>query len=334
MKHPAIIHAFLLALTLSAPARAIVVAGNDPNALRLVGSNDFFGTFSLSGVVMVSTDHGSCSGALLNDGVSILTAGHCAAPAFGQSPYASPNVTFMGPLNNGPGTGGYVNAAVAAVLVNPGWDGDYTHGADLAIMQLAAPAPAFATRYSLYTGLPTTDPLLIAGFGFGGTGLTGADPVNFPIDGSLRAGTNVYGADGTINGWSPNLLIGQFYEASDPSTNAFNFLFSYPNPYSSTDEVSTAPGDSGGPSFLNGQIVGVHDITSCIPDPNVSDNCLSPPAITTAGGSFFGEFFGDVSVPGNAAWIASQQVSAPEPATGWLLIAGIGFLARRLRKTP
>ena len=324
--------ALLFMSMLSAPAHAIVVAGTDPNAQRVVGSNDIFQNFDLSGVVMVITNHGSCTGALLSDGVSILTAGHCAAPAFGQPLYTGPDIKFMGPLNNGPGTGGYIDAAVAAVLVNPGWDGDLTHGGDLAIMQLAAPAPGFASRYSLYTGLPTfpTNALLIAGFGYGGTGTTGADSINFPIDGSLRAGNNIYAGDGTIRGYSPNVFLGQFYDATHPSSNALGLV----SPYSSSMEVDIAPGDSGGPTFYNGQIVGVHDFVDCMPDPTNHTLCKVPPSNTTSVGSFFGQLFGDTSVPGNAAWIASQELSVPEPATACLLIAGLTFLARRVRKKP
>src|SRR5271166_709919 len=96
-------------------AHAIVVnTGVDPNGVIIPGSNDFFGALSLSGVVEVTTDFGSCSGALIGD-FTVLTAGHCVAPSATGTPYNNPQVTFVGPGNNGPFTGGYDHIPVASV---------------------------------------------------------------------------------------------------------------------------------------------------------------------------------------------------------------------------
>ena len=314
---------------LGVPAHAIVVAAGDPNANLIVGSDDFFGTLNLSGVVEVSSVHGACTGALLGDGVSVLTAAHCVADAFGSPDYSGLQARFTGPANNGPGTGGYTFISAAA-FVNPGWTGDVTLGGDLAVLRLSQQAPSYAARYSLYTGMMTTSPIVMVGFGYGGTGLTGADPINYPINGALRAGTNAYVTDGSDPriGLSSQSLIGQFYQAGNDSTNALGVS----SPYSAADEVDLSPGDSGGPSFYDGQIIGVHDFVACFPDPNNSSICAVPPSITTTEGSYFGQLFGDTSVAANADWITAQE-DVPEPATAGLVMIGIaaGFAARLRR---
>lgn len=306
------------------PIHAIVVAAGDPNANLIVGSDPFFGGLDLSGVVEVSSSHGSCSGALLPDGLSILTAGHCVADAFGSPDYANLQARFTGPTNNGPSTGGYLYIAASAAFVNPGWTGNAALGGDLAVLRLSQTAPAYAARYSLYSGMLITTPIVMAGFGFGGTGLTGADPTNYPINGALRAGTNEYVADGSDPriGMTSQSLIGQFYQAGNPSSNALGVA----NPYNAADEVDIAPGDSGGPSFYNGQIIGVHDFITCYSDPSNPSLCAVPPSITTAEGSYFGQLFGDTSVAANASWITAQE-SVPEPATFGMMCLGLVAIA-------
>jgi hypothetical protein len=321
MKSTTFLFTLLAAGLTITPAWAIVVAGSDPNSGQVVGSSDFFQGLSLSGVVQVGTNHGGCSGALLSDGISILTAGHCVSPGFGQPDYANPQVVFMGPTNNGPGTGGFQTIFASQVFVNPGWNGDATLGFDIAVIRLGQQGPAYATRYSLYSGLPVASPLLIAGYGYGGTGLTGYDANAYPINGTLRSGNNTYVADGSAVGWSSSLLIGQFYDANTPSTNAFGVA----NPYTSGTEVTLSPGDSGGPSFYNGQIIGVHDVITCASDPTNPTLCAVPPSINPNLKSYFGQLYGDTSVSANADWIAAQQLQAPEPGTIGLLFAGVAM---------
>ena len=260
------------------PAHAIVVtAGTDPNSVVIPGDHDFFGALSLSGVVMVTTSAGSCSGALIGD-FSVLTAGHCVGSAFGAGLYGNHQVTFLLP-------GGDLTRDVSSIAVDPSWNGDFTLGGDLAVLQLSQAAPASATRYSLYTGfaLPTSSPIVLAGFGLSGTGATGASGYGY---GYLRAGTNEYGVTGADDnfGWSPNLLIGQFYDVNNPSTNALGLS----SPYSAGNEAIIARGDSGGPTFYNGQIIGVHDVIGCLSAPS-SESCLTPPSVSPYNDSFYGE---------------------------------------------
>ena len=310
----------LVALLCSAvPASAImVISGVDPNAVIINGNNDFFGTLNLSGVVEVTTDFGNCSGVLVGDS-TVLTAGHCMGPNSG-SLYNRPQVTFLGPTNTGPFLGGYQTIQVASVSFDPLWNGDPTLGGDLAVVHLAAPAPSYAMRYSLYTGpsIPYGSALVLAGFGVSGTGATGISSA-YPYD-FLRAGTNVYETNGAdpLLGWSPNLLMGQFYDVNNPSTNALGVA----NPYSSSDEVDIAHGDSGGPTFYNGQVIGIHDLGACLTAQN-SSTCLQPPSISSdANLSTYGQLFGDVSVSGNLAFLEGQLVPEPES----VILIGIGLV--------
>jgi hypothetical protein len=305
----------LLGCTFSAHA-VTIIAGADPNAAIVSGNNDYFGTLSLSGVVMVTTGFGSCSGVLIGD-YSVLTAGHCVGSAYGGSMYTNPWVTFLGPTNTGPGTGGLDAITVSSVAINPAYNGDGTLGGDLAVLLLSQAAPSYATRYSLYTGLSLpTGVLVLAGYGQSGTGVTGALGGVYPY-GYLRAGTNEYGATGSAFGWSQSLLVGQFYDASTPSTNALSLS----SPYSATTEVSIAPGDSGGPTFYNGQVVGIHDLVICETSPS-SGLCATPPSEGTGNSSFYGEMWADTSVARNAAFIDGQL--APEPGSAVLLALGLG----------
>ena len=306
------------------PAQAIVVTvDSDPASRVIPGNNDFFGPLSLSGVVMVTTTHGSCSGALIGD-FTVLTAGHCVGSAFGAGLFNSPQVTFLPPSNTGGFSGGVNVQGVSSIAVDPSWTGDSTQGNDLAVVHLSQEAPSYATRYSLYTGMamPTTTPLVLAGFGLTGTGATGATG-NF---GYLEAGTNEYATTGfDAFSWSSNLLIGQFYDVHNALTNALNLL----DPYHSIDEVLVAPGDSGGPTFYNGQIIGVHDLGICLSAQD-SGPCSVPPSVSTSLDSYYGQLWADVSVAGNASFIDSQL--APEPGSAVLIMLGLSLAGwRRLR---
>jgi hypothetical protein len=201
-----------------------VVASGDPNSSSVVVTynNDVVDGVNLSGVVEITDSIANCSGSLLADGTSVLTAGHCVTSAYGAPIATGITVSFMG-------SGGMVARSVSNVQVDPGYTGNSQNGYDLAVLTLSQPAPSFAVGYSLFTGslIPST-PLVIAGYGYGGTGTNGACPYyNFEPTcneegptgtyypyGTLRVGENEYEGNGqSFFGWSSQLLIGQFYDS-------------------------------------------------------------------------------------------------------------------------
>jgi hypothetical protein len=306
-----------VAALLTVPAKAITVANGSPAGSALI--SPFAPTFTgadqpfavnLSGVVMVyGSGVGSCTGALLPDGTSILTAAHCLQGAIGS------NVVFSG-------SNGLVSYAAASFVIDPHYDGSPTDGSDLAIIHLGAPAPAFATSYQLDLQPATLGlPDVFAGYGYGGTGTTGYNGSNYAF-GNLRAGENELLEAGNQydSSLSPGVLLGQFYESGVPATNALAMA----HPFSASDEVDIAPGDSGGPVFqaVGGvmEIVGVNDFIGC-----ATAGCTA--------NSSFGDLFGVTAVEPNLTFIESNSAIAPEPGTIWLILAALlGCLIMRMRR--
>lgn len=323
--------------------------GYSAGTAGIASYDQIFDGVNLSGVVEVSSVIGGitydCSGSLLDNGKSILTAGHCVLSPAGVRA-TSVTVSFYGPGNV------FTSDSVSTFEVDPGFNGsNSTSGEDLAVLTLSKPAPSFAQEYGLYTGSITVTPLVIAGYGIGGTGTTGGcgntvDPstcsslYNF---GKLRVGTNEYEATGAILGYSSNLLIGQFYkpgtgictynphDPNDPYTNGTTDALCVTDPYSAADEVGITPGDSGGPSFYDDEIVGVHDLGICLSASSTSP-CEEPPSVGSADDAYFGEMFADTSVAANIGFI-DEASGLPEPGTATLficaLIAAAGFRLRR-----
>src|ERR1039458_3224362 len=143
----------------SGSLRAIVVASGDPSS-SVVAYKQVVDGANLNGVVELDSSDGfGCSGSLLSDGYSILTAAHCVT----SSP-SYVNVYFPGPS-------GSVDYIATTYYVDPLYTGDSTQGNDLAIVRLNQAPPSSAIGYSLYTGF-TTSTILLAGYGETGTGTT------------------------------------------------------------------------------------------------------------------------------------------------------------------
>jgi len=315
----------------SCPLSAIVIASGDPNAQPAVVVysdevvNAIGQTVNLSGVVELETSDGlGCTGSLLPDGYSILTAAHCITSYYGSSVPSSVSVYFLG-------QSGSVEDTSTTYYVDPNWTGNSTVGGDLAVLRLQQAAPSSAARYSLYTGISTTSPILLAGYGYSGTGTTGADSSTYGF-GTLRQGQNRYDYTGDALGWSANLLVGDF----DNGTTTYNALGTTDSDI--PDEVDLSFGDSGGPSFYDGEIIGVHDFIDCSMD--ADGNCLIPPSghsYSTSDNSYFGQIFADTSVSAYASWIDGEELQAPEPTSCSLVLLGLavtGFLRSRTSRRP
>lgn len=337
-----LLHCLAIAALLAPSAGAVTIGNSDYSAAidtsypTFLGA-DQSGAVNLSGVVEIYIagldgpgTTGGCSGALLADG-SILTAGHCVDSGTPVSPSA---ITIYFPGVSTPYT-------AASIAVDPGFNGsNSTNGQDLAVIQLAQAPPGTATVYQLDLDTATLGVAdVLDGYGLSGTGVTG-DTGSF---GTLQAGENEFLETGNEfdSGWSSNLLIGQFYDSTDPSTNALNCSTSNRHgckfgPFSAIDEVDISPGDSGGPAFqdMDGtfEIVGVNDLGICVGSSSTS--CNMPPAeYSSTLNSSFGDLFGDTSVLGvddeNLDFIEDEV--APEPGT-LCLMAGALLASLLLRR--
>ena len=296
-------------------AHAITVSGSTPNS----NLSFSYSPGDNSGVVelnIVRSDLGpgvvTCSGALLRDGVTILTAAHCIADQTGTQEATSAYVTFGLPGS------AYTSSAVG-FQVDPGYNGLMASSNDIALLTLAASAPADAGRYSLYFGDPVGQTMTLAGYGFGGTGATGYDPINYPL-GTLRVGENQY------DGVSPS---GDLLFDFDDGTAAHDALGSGLG--LGAAEAFIAPGDSGGPSFIGGQIAGVHSFVARLPNqPNRSNT-----DVDSVLDSSFGEFAGDAGVANARGFLQAFADPVPEPKTMFLVGVGlvlVGLVGEKRRR--
>ncbi len=224
---------------------------------------------NLDGVVFVGFEAfpglGGGTGALISD-THVLTAGHVVA----SGPFLL-SVRFD--LADGP-----VWIPVKGYAVHP----DYEVGkldADLAIIELQSPAPAEVPRYELHAQPNEVGKaFVISGYGRTGIGATG-DTIN---DGLKRAGLNRYEATGAqitaafgdTEGYDPaaipddNLYFD--FDSGLPANDLGSVLTGTEDLGFGDDEVMVAPGDSGGPSFIEGDD-GIFRIAGVTATRNVAD---------------------------------------------------------------
>jgi hypothetical protein len=276
----------ILSLAVSLPAFGITI--NDtatPGYITGMGSYTgvvkiLFSSFSTPGTFI-------CSGSLLPTGMHILTAGHCVDDAFGWT------VTFE--TAAGTTTLGTVAAALHPLYGPRPAPIDQLSEYDIAVLTLDSVAPATAERYDVkfdLSGVTTASIIDIVGYGLGGN----------PTVGHLGTGTRRHAVN-TIDG-----LIGSLSGVPTPDLPfaMFNFFGADPPEHGLING-----GDSGGPAFFMGDILGVASF----------GNLPRPPDPFSPGVYFTGHatLFDDATV----AFLAPFVV--PEPGT--LTLVGIGVLA-------
>ena len=254
------------------------------------------------GVVRVSFGGYYGTGTVLFDGRAILTAAHLFEGRTG-----SVSVTFE--TRNG-----MQILSASKFLQHPGYDVEGNN--DLAIVWLSSSAPAAADRYNLYRGSNEIgQTFTFAGYGktgTGSTGITGGD-TSSPI--RLKAG-NQFDADaatlksylGSAMTWMPltgTQLIADFDNGS-AANDALGRLTNSNGLGLGLDEGFIAPGDSGGPAFLNGQIAGVASYTASLSRGSVN------PDIDSSNNSSFGEIAAWQRVSVYQQWI-DQSLRANYP---------------------
>jgi hypothetical protein len=314
-----------------------------------------------SGVVQLLMNYGAggsfiCSGTLLGDRRSILTAGHCVSDGAGTANPLSTTVYFQPPGGLPAGTrifdgvtllpnGGAVTRSVDGYFVNSGYTGDVIDKNDIAVLRMSTLAPDWALSYDLYEANDLQGKtFMVEGYGRLGDGATGAN--NFAT--RLRNGDNRYdirlgdpdfGTDWSVVLGEPMDQIDEVWmsdfdnglAANDTAclvTTAGLGLAASPK-YCNTGlgarEVGVAGGDSGGPQFIGSLISGVNSFGLTFGRTFGDFYCVPTPTSSGCLNSSFGEFSGYVPTYLHTAFIRASMV--PEPASLALLALGLLALA-------
>lgn len=295
--------AALVLLGCASSADAIVVTGANPNDPLYQSPATGVSFLSIAG-------GGACSGALLGTGQHILTAAHCVVNASGPN---AANARF----ETGLGTFNYTSTNI---LFHPSYNNaNILAGFDIAIIYLGLTVDASIDRYPIFTNTNELGQVgIVAGWGREGTGATGGEGGS--SGNGRRQGENEI--DQILNG---NILLFDFDNGLDPQN-------SLGGTGRGNLEVSTYRGDSGGPTFVGGQIAGIHSFISCVVANPGDTTCQSPPDIDTAINGTFGERFGDTRVSNYTDWINGAIADVPEPGTYVTAFAGLAAILLRARK--
>ena len=208
-------------------------------------------------VVGIFASGGRGSGALLGDGHYVLTAAHV---VFGEP---------VGPMEIAidlPSGRQFIN--VVEVTIHPNYWPDasgFSPANDIAILRLANQAPI--TGYDIYRGSAELGAVFtLTGYGLAGTGNNGT-VANDPGDGvTKRTGQNRYDAiDGQGQGPDDYLgdptpdgsLLYYDFDNGNPSHDSLGQSFGLFDLGLGAAEVNSTVGDSGAPTFINGQIAGI-----------------------------------------------------------------------------
>jgi hypothetical protein len=293
-----------------------------------------------------------CTGSLLPDRVSLLSAAHCFNSDQQKGALLGTTAFFYG--GNDPDTVVTANPlstaiAIAQKFIHPQYTGEVIDQHDVAVLRLATEAPDFATSYGLGTAESLTGiDYTTAGYGARSSngGATGA---NLGV-GILRQGDNRmdfrFGDPDFNEQWAtilnqPLSVTGFTYladfdnglAAQDSSCKiAASFMLEGPkycNLGRGELEASVAGGDSGGPQFdADFNILSVTSFGITF-GPNFGDidGTQENPFLNSS----FGEFGGFAPVYVNRSFIEANMVPVPGPLPLAGLPVVLGF-SRRLRR--
>ncbi len=296
-------------------------------------------------LVNQATGTSSCSGTLLQDRRSILTAAHCVSDGAGSANPLATTVFFQPEGGLSPAQfiysrpAGVVEVQVTDYFVHQDYTGEVIDQNDIAILRLADDAPSWASSYGLYED----NNIMGQQFNVAGYGRIGGGTGSIPASGRLRQGNNTYDfawGNDSFSGFFTDSFFGtadvEFSYVSDfDSGNLLNDASGLIADLFELDafdlglgelEAGVAPGDSGGPNFINDLISGVNSyglgFGSRLGD---TDGTLN---------SSFGELSGYVPTFIHSDFIRSNLVSVSTPNIFALLSLGLLglFLPSKRRK--
>ncbi|MBQ4203156.1 MAG: trypsin-like serine protease, partial [Thermoguttaceae bacterium] len=233
------------------------------------------------------------TGSLLTSRRHVLTAAHVVCNDAGVPVDPSEELVYV-TFETKSGT---VYIRVSEIYVHPTYAGDPSDNqVDLAVLVLESAAPSSLRGYDLYTGSSEVgQTVTFVGYGtYGDVMDTDEEIANRGI-GVKHEGQNVYELTGADfdNAGNPNTLIYDFDDGSYANDYLGNY-YGVRNLGLGLNEAITAPGDSGSPTFINGQIAGVCSFGSDLE----GDGAFGP-----------GNYQVDVRVSAYADWINSVILS-------------------------
>ena len=251
-----------------------------------------------------------CSGALISP-THILTAAHCVTNDKNGKLILLSGTAYFETIPGG------VPIDASQTAVHPDWNYNLFTGNDVAVLTLSSPISL--TPYQLDSSsdgdLGVVDKV---GYGRSGNGTQG-DILDW---GTKRDGQNMYDALADImltelgvQGFVPGSVLQYDFDNGNPDNDAFGFYSNFDS-YSLEDtglglnEVNSARGDSGGPTFNGaGEITGITSYGLRLSTISGASSDIDGDVNST-----FGEFSGDTSVSKYYPWIDSViNGSAPPP---------------------
>ena len=278
-------------------ADSIISAFGDSSSRKPLASNQYTGVAYL--------DSAQCTGSLLTGGLYVLTAAHC----LNEGGVKVPAETAIKAIFKLPS--GEVSIPVSNYYIHPGWTGYESEvGNDIAILKLKRAAPPTIEQYEINRNKNEIGKVFTkVGYGYIGLGATGQDK-NSNSEAKRYSGQNRYDAlidvlkNATESDMSELVLGSQLIFDFDDGTAEHDALGRhFPRLRDrglGKNEIATASGDSGGPSFVDRKIGGISSWgysdrgffkTNIADIDKIDDN-----------GSF-GEISGDTRVSFYAAWI-------------------------------
>ena len=274
-----------------------LVTSEDPNSDRyLVEPGENVNGLNLDGVLRIEDSFFGdvvCTGTLLPTGKHILTVAHCVFDDGDELQARDIQVTFE--LSSGD-----VTKRVREVFVHPDYD-KITQANDIAILELAAPAPEDVPRYDIYREKEEIGAVHLK-VGYGQTGEGGNTQRKF--DKKKRLGFNVYDAfankldeEFLEHGSIPNgTQLAYDFDNGKVANDAFGKFFGIKDTGLGVREVNSAIGDSGGPTFIDGKIAGVTSY-------GFGGNAGVTTDIDNRTNSTFGELSVDTRISAYADWV-------------------------------